>query len=83
MSNIWQLEEAKNSFDSLIEEALEHHEQIIELENQQKVMVVSLEDYKKNLKPKNTLVDFFKTSPLYDLPLDLERDKDTGRTIEL
>ncbi|NOQ37141.1 MAG: hypothetical protein GQ569_14820 [Methylococcaceae bacterium] len=83
MNNIWTQEDAKNSFDSLIEEALAHHEQIIELKNQQKVMVVSLEDYKKKLKPKNTLVDFFKESPLYDLPLDLERDKDTGRTIEL
>ena len=83
MNSIWKLEEAKNSFDSLIAEALDHHAQIIELKNQQQVVVISLEDYRKNLKPKNTLVDFFKKSPLYDLPLDLERDKDTGRTIEL
>ena len=83
MNTIWTHEEAKNSFDSLIEEALAHHAQIIELKNQQKVIVLSLEDYKKNLNPKNTLVDFFKKSPLYDLPLDLERDKDTDRTIEL
>ena len=83
MNTVWTSEEAKNSFDSLMEEALAHHAQIIELQNQQKVVVISLEDYKKNLKPKNTLADFFKKSPLYDLPLDLERDKDTGRTIEL
>ncbi|MFI3197157.1 MAG: type II toxin-antitoxin system Phd/YefM family antitoxin [Methylococcaceae bacterium] len=85
MNTVWTHEEAKNSFDSLMEEALAHHVQIIELKNQQKIIVISLEDYKKNLKPKDTLVDFFKKSPLYDLPLDLdlERDKDTGRTIEL
>jgi hypothetical protein len=83
MNTIWKLEEAKKSFDSIIEEALAHHAQIIELKNQQQVVIISLEDYKQNLKPKNTLVDFFKESPLYDLPLDLERDKDTGRTIEL
>ena len=83
MNTIWTPEEAKNSFDSLMEEALAHHAQIIELKNQQKVIVPSLEDYKKNLKPKNTLVDFFKKSPLYDLPLDLDRDKDIGRTIHL
>ena len=83
MNTIWTPEEAKNSFDSLMVEALAHHAQIIELKNQQKVIVLSLEDYKKNLKPKNTLVDFFKKSPLYDLPLALERDKDTGRTIDL
>jgi hypothetical protein len=83
MNTVWTPEEAKNSFDSLMEEALAHHAQIIELKNRQKVIVISLEDYKKNMEPKNTLVDFFKKSPLYDLPLDLERDKDTGRTIEL
>jgi len=83
MNTIWTHEEAKNSFDSLMEEALAQHAQIIELKNQQKVIVISLENYKKTLKPKNTLVDFFKKSPLYDLPLNLERDKDTGRTIEL
>ena len=73
MNTVWTHEEAKNSFDSLMEVALAHHAQIIELKNQQKVIVISLEDYKKNLKPKNTLVDFFKKSPLYDLPLDLTR----------
>ncbi len=83
MNTIWTSDEAKNSFDSLMEEALAHHAQIIELKNQQKVIVLSLEDYKNHLKPKNTLVNFFKKSPLYGLPLDLERDKDTGRTIEL
>jgi hypothetical protein len=76
MNTIWTHEEAKNNFDSLMEEALAHHAQIIELKNQQKVIVISLEDYKKSLEPKNTLVDFFKKSPLYDLPLDLERNKD-------
>ena len=83
MTQTWTAQEAKNSFDSLVMEALAHHEQIIELDNQQKVMLISFEDYKKNLKPKNTLVDFFKQSPLYDLPLDLERDKDMGREIDL
>jgi len=34
-------------------------------------------------KPKNDLVEFFRNSPLYGVELDLERDKDTGRDIEL
>ena len=78
MNTIWTHEEAKNNFDSLMEEALAHHAQIIELKNQQKVIVISLEDYKKSLEPKNTLVDFFKKSPLYDLPLNLKCDKNTA-----
>ena len=32
---------------------------------------------------KESLVEFFRSSPLVGLELDLERDKDTGRDIEL
>ena len=34
-------------------------------------------------KAKKSLVEFFRESPLVGLELDLERDKDTGRDIEL
>jgi hypothetical protein len=34
-------------------------------------------------KAKKSLVEFFRDSPLVGLELDLERDKDTGRDIEL
>jgi hypothetical protein len=34
-------------------------------------------------KRKQTLVEFFQESPLFGVELDLERDKDTGRDIEL
>ena len=30
-----------------------------------------------------TLVEFFRRSPLFGLEVDLERDKDTGRDVEL
>jgi hypothetical protein len=35
------------------------------------------------LKSKKSLVDFLRESPLVGLELNLERDKDTGRDIEL
>ncbi len=34
-------------------------------------------------KPKKSLVEFLRESPLVGLELDLERNKDTGRDIEL
>jgi hypothetical protein len=34
-------------------------------------------------KPKKSLVEFLRESPLVGLELNLERDKDTGRDIEL
>jgi len=33
--------------------------------------------------PKKSLVEFFRESPLVGLELDLKRDRDTGRDIEL
>ena len=45
--------------------------------------VTILKDDKKQDSKKESLVDFFKNSPLYDLELDLERDKDTGREVIL
>ncbi len=43
--NTWTQEQAKASFDRLLENALCHQEQIIQLKNQQKIVVVLLEDY--------------------------------------
>ena len=43
--NTWTQEQAKTSFDRLLENALGHQEQIIQLKNQQKIVVVLLEDY--------------------------------------
>ena len=41
----WTQEEARNRFDSLLEQAACHQQQIIQLKNHQKVVVISLEDY--------------------------------------
>lgn len=48
--NTWTQEEARNRFDSLLENALNHQEQIIQLKNNQKVVVISLNDYSKQRK---------------------------------
>lgn len=37
MNTIWTAEEAKNSSGSLLEDVLSHHQQIIQLDNQQKL----------------------------------------------
>jgi hypothetical protein len=55
MNTIWTAEEAKKSFDNLLENALGHHRQIIQLDNQQKVMVILLEDYLKQKQQKQPL----------------------------
>ncbi len=40
-------------------------------------------DYREMRQPEIDLVDFFQTSPLTGVELDLKRARDTGREIEL
>lgn len=45
------------------------------------VTIINNEEKKKTGSP--SLVDFFRTSPLCDSDIKLERDKDTGREVNL
>ncbi len=83
MGNVWQLQEAKNKFSSLVEKA--HHDgpQVVTKHGKESVVILAMEDYQKLSKPKSDLVVFFKKSPLSGLDLDLTRDKRFSRDIEL
>jgi len=83
MSHIWQLQEAKIHLGNLIEEAEKLMAQLINYPGSAKAVVLSIANYRKLLKPKNTLVEFFQQSPLVGVSLDLDRDQDTGREINL
>jgi len=43
------------------------------------VYVTILKNEEKKNSTKDSLINFFRNSPLYDLDIDLERDKDPGR----
>jgi len=83
MSHIWQLQEAEIHLGDLIEKAEKHGAQLINYQGKAKAVVLSIANYRKLLKPKNTLVEFFQQSPLVGVSLDLDRDQDTGREINL
>ncbi|GHV95290.1 hypothetical protein AGMMS50293_16100 [Spirochaetia bacterium] len=51
--------------------------QIITVRGEEKAVVLSMEDYNKTIRPKQTLYEFMQSSPLRDVELDLERDKST------
>ena len=46
-------------------------------------VVVSAKDYGRLSRPKGKLVDFFRNSPLVGVELNVARDKDAGRKVEL
>lgn len=79
----WQLQEAKNRLSTVVHEAQRGAPQTITLRGTPAAVVVSFEKYQELIRPRSPLSEFFRSSPLHDVELDLERSRDTGRELEL
>lgn len=79
----WQLQDAKNRFSELVRKAREEGPQVITLHGRDAVVVVSANEFGKLSRPRGSLVDFFRKSPLARAQLDLVRSRDTGRRVDL
>ena len=77
----WQLQDAKNRFSEVVNKALKDGPQVVTRHGTESVVVVSIKEFKRLLRPKTDLVTFFKQSPLYDSQIDLSRNKDTPREV--
>jgi len=83
ISNVWQLQDAKSKFSQLVAMAMKNKPQIVTKHGNNAVVILSFEEYQKIIKPKKDLVEFFRTCPLAGLDLDLTRNKELPRDIEL
>jgi antitoxin Phd len=83
MEHIWQLQEAKNKFSQLVEKAQHEGPQFVTKHGKESVVVLSVEEYKKIVKPKSNLFQFIQASPLSKTFIDIERDKSLARNIEI
>jgi len=82
--NKWQLQDAKNRLSEVVRKATDEGPQIITLRGDDAVVVVAVDQYARlTHKPKRTLVEFFRNSPLGTVALDLTRSRDTGRAVVL
>jgi prevent-host-death family protein len=79
----WQLQDAKAHLSELVKKASSGAPQEITLRGRPTVVVLSTQQYKKLKKPKQKLASFLRQSPLADIDLELERDKNPMRDIEL
>ncbi|TRO79123.1 type II toxin-antitoxin system Phd/YefM family antitoxin [Trichloromonas acetexigens] len=79
----WQLQEAKNRLSRVVEEARRGKPQTITLRGTPAAVVLSFEQYQELTRPRLPLSEFFKSSPLRGVELELERSRDTGREVEL
>lgn len=84
MIKTWQLQEAKNKFSRVVEDAVNSGPQIITKRGEEVAIVISYSSYQKMIAARGRLSDFFRESPLVGIELDLARDKsDTRKDIEL
>lgn len=78
----WQIQEATIRLRELIHAAVTRGPQTIAADDDT-VVVLSLREYQQLHLLTDSLVDFFQNSPLNGVKLDLERNRDFGRDVEL
>ena len=83
MKEAWALQDAKNRFSEVVEEALHKGPQWITRRGQDAVVVLSVPEYRKMKAKKGSLVEFFRESPLFGQELELRRSKETARKVDL
>ena len=83
MSKVWQLQEAKNKFSQVINDALANGPQVITRRGEEVVVILSKSEFSHLKGTQSSLVEFFQNSPLAGLELDLTRDRTLPRNLEL
>jgi len=79
MQQVWQLQEAKNKFSQVVEEAVQHGPQIVTKRGVEVAVVISYSEYRRMMTERKNIVDFFRESPLVGVELDLSRSKSKPR----
>ena len=82
----WQLQAAKARFSEVFRLVRTAGPQLITRQGKDGVVMMPVEQFDQlvtRARQPKSLVQFFRESPLVGLELDFERDKDTGRDIEL
>lgn len=74
MKRVWQVQEAKNKFSEVVDEALSNGPQIITRRGEEVVVIVSSTEYRQLTAKPQRLSEFFRASPLAAADLDLSRD---------
>lgn len=79
----WQLQEAKARFSALVREAAEDGPQTITVRGRRAAVILSAEDYDRLKRPKPSLAELLRASPLAGAGLEIERDRTPPRNVDL
>ena len=74
MMRTWQLQEARNKFSQVVEEAISSWPQLITKRGVEAVVLLSYAEYRKLIVTQHKLSTFFRASPLVEASLDLRRN---------
>ena len=83
MKNHWALQDAKNRLSELVDRAVREGPQAITRRGEEVAVVVSSEQFRKLASPSADLASFLRSSPLAGVDLDLRREDDYGRGVDL
>ncbi len=82
----WQLQTAKAQFSEVFRRARSEGPQWVTRQNREAVVILPAEEFERlsaRSKQPQSLVQFFAQSPFAKVTVDLERQPDYGRTVEL
>lgn len=81
MPHVWQLQDAKNRFSEVVERALRDGPQAVTRHGKEVVVVVSAKEFRRASRPKTSLVEFFRRSPLHGIDLKICRNRSASREV--
>lgn len=79
MNGIWQIQDAKNQLSEVISRALKQGPQVITRHGRKTVVILSYVEYKSLQKSRVKFSEFFRSSPLAGLEINVTRDKSLPR----
>ena len=82
MKNTWQLQDAKNRFSEVVDEA-QSGPQLITRRGKSAAVVVSVEYFERLVESNGRLIDLLRKAPRVPGGLVVDRSKDTGRKVDL
>jgi prevent-host-death family protein len=82
-SHSWQLQDAKNRFSEVVDEAARSGPQVITRRGVEAAVVVSAADWARLARERRPLIEILRRAPRVQGGLDVARARDTGREVEL
>ncbi len=81
--SFWQIQDASAKFSQLVKKVKGSGTQVITKRGTPVVVVMSKQHYDELTRPSNSLLAFFRETPLAEIDLDISRSNDLPREVEL